>query len=181
MVLRQQRVKLPSGGQANWGSGTILGGLICPQQQQVAFWEEQDEGQFLQGKSDSLCGSKQQVWPDDRFKNNILNSIRRWSQICLILLTGPISSFLNIKKLTRFVGLFYSSVVFSGTPTIISTDYFMSSTTQKDTTDLRTLITTDRRNQSEAESWVQVLPAAARLFLHLDVKFDKLGTKMFDS
>lgn len=63
-VPRWWRVKLPSGGQAHRGSGTILGGLICLQQQQVAFWEDQDEGQLLRVKSDSLCGSKQQVWPE---------------------------------------------------------------------------------------------------------------------
>lgn len=46
--LRQRRVKLPHGGQAHRGSGTILGGLIRPQQQQqVAFWEDQDDERFL--------------------------------------------------------------------------------------------------------------------------------------
>lgn len=63
-VLRLRRIKLPSGVRAHRGSGTILGELICPQQQQVAFWEDQHDGRFLPVKSDSLCGSKQQVWPE---------------------------------------------------------------------------------------------------------------------
>lgn len=55
-VLRLWFVKLPNGGQAHRGSGTILGGLICPQRQQVAFWEGQDEGE-----KNSVSGSKQQL------------------------------------------------------------------------------------------------------------------------
>lgn len=69
--------------QAHWGSRTILGGLICTQQQQVAFWEDQDEGQFLRVKSNLLLGSEQQVWPEESRQAADLRTTS-WTQLlCL--------------------------------------------------------------------------------------------------
>lgn len=59
-ALRLWSVKLLNGGQVYQGSGTILGGLICLQQQQVAFWEDQ----FQRMKSDSsevMCAALRSV------------------------------------------------------------------------------------------------------------------------